>query len=115
MDVLVARSDGAGFCYLSVKTLIQESGYKSILRAARKAERDGLLIRWTTLRNPEARKDLARHQRQGQGITVYRLGEGLCAKAGLKEVDVSLHLRLIERNSAETQPSVAPGDRKSVV
>jgi hypothetical protein len=77
LAAIVAHADGAGWAYLSVDTLIAESGVRrrSVFRALDALERDELIERHPTKRPKGARP--------GQGATTYRLGAAIRIDVGL--------------------------------
>jgi hypothetical protein len=90
LSVLVDHSNGAGFCFLKIETLVRESGCSraTVFRALRDLEADSLVERIGFLRSPDhAPEYLPRRARQGQGPSNFRLGAVLRDAARLRDVD----------------------------
>jgi Helix-turn-helix domain len=109
LRVICQMADGAGFCWPSVRRLIQDSGYsgRSVFRALRDLQDGGHVDRYAHLRDPQRYGTYLPHRaRHGQGVSVYRVGASLRAAAGLRHVNVVEHLGL--RLGGPQRACVAP-------
>lgn len=91
LNVLVAHSDGGGYCFLNITaTIVPESGYsyRAVHLALGELQKAGLVEVFKFKRTPvELPKHLPRRAKQGQGPSTYRLGAILRDAAQLRDHD----------------------------
>lgn len=114
LTVVADHANGAGFSFLTVATIVHESGWhkRTVQRALVALASEKLVERYPYMRSPDRYPTaLPRRARQGQGPSIYRVARVLRTAAGLAEVEWPLASdsprRTLERDR------VTPGEASS--